>query len=49
MNRWLRDFAYRVDLGWFVFAVAALVAFFIALSTVSVQSLRTDLAIRSIF
>jgi putative ABC transport system permease protein len=40
MNRWLRDFAYRVDLGWFVFAAAALGALFIAMATVSVQGLR---------
>ncbi len=40
MNRWLQDFAYRVDLGWFVFAAAALGALVIAMSTVSLQGLR---------
>jgi putative ABC transport system permease protein len=40
MRRWLEDFAYRVDLGWFVFAAAALGALVIAMGTVSVQGLR---------
>ncbi len=40
MTRWLQDFAYRVDLGWFVFAAAALGALVIALGTVSLQGLR---------
>jgi putative ABC transport system permease protein len=40
MTRWLEDFAYRVDFGWFVFAAAALGAMVIAMGTVSVQGLR---------
>ncbi len=40
MNQWLQDFAYRVELGWIVFAAAAVGALIIALSTVSVQGLR---------
>jgi putative ABC transport system permease protein len=40
MTRWLTDFAYRVDLGWLVFATAALGALVIAMGTVSVQGLR---------
>jgi putative ABC transport system permease protein len=40
MTRWLQDFAYRVDLGWFVFAAAALGALAIAMGTVSLQGLR---------
>jgi putative ABC transport system permease protein len=40
MNQWLQDFAYRVEIGWIVFAAAAVGALFIALSTVSVQGLR---------
>ncbi|MDH4272981.1 MAG: FtsX-like permease family protein, partial [Candidatus Aminicenantes bacterium] len=40
MTRWLQDFAYRVDLGWFVFAAAALGALVIATGTVSLQGLR---------
>jgi putative ABC transport system permease protein len=40
MTRWLQDFAYRVELGWFVFAAAALGALVIAMGTVSLQGLR---------
>jgi putative ABC transport system permease protein len=40
MTRWLQAFAYRVDLGWFVFAAAALGALVIAMATVSLQGMR---------
>ncbi len=40
MNRWLENFAYRVELQWWIFALAGLVAVLIALFTVSVQGLR---------
>jgi putative ABC transport system permease protein len=40
MTRWLQDFAYRVDLGWFVFAAAAVGALAIAMATVSIQGMR---------
>lgn len=40
MSQWLQDFAYRVELGWIVFAAAAVGGLFIALSTVSIQGLR---------
>jgi putative ABC transport system permease protein len=41
MNRWLRNFAYRIDLTIWPFLSAGLAAFFIALLTVSWQSIRT--------
>jgi putative ABC transport system permease protein len=44
MSRWLEDFAYRVPLGWTVFALAGAAALGIALLTVSVQALRAALA-----
>ena len=44
MNLWLRDFAYRISIGWWVFAVAAIVALSIALITVSFQAIRAALA-----
>ncbi|MEM1324907.1 MAG: ABC transporter permease [Bacteroidota bacterium] len=44
MNEWLQDFAYRVELQWWVFALAGLAAIGIALLTVSVQSVRAALA-----
>lgn len=43
MNRWLSDFAYRVDISWWVFALAGLLAIGIALLTVSFQSIRAAL------
>ncbi|HLZ87222.1 MAG TPA: FtsX-like permease family protein, partial [Puia sp.] len=40
MNRWLRDFAYRIDVGWWVFAVTALAAMGIAFLTIGLQAFR---------
>jgi len=44
MHKWLNDFAYRVDIGWWVFIVAGVVAMLIALFTVSFQSIKAALA-----
>jgi putative ABC transport system permease protein len=38
MNKWLENFAYRTELSWWIFALAGLLAFGIALLTVSWQS-----------
>jgi ABC-type antimicrobial peptide transport system permease subunit len=43
-NKWLQDFAYRVEIKWWVFGIAAIVALFIALITVSYQSIKTAIA-----
>jgi putative ABC transport system permease protein len=40
MNKWLQDFAYRVNVGWWIFIVAAVAALLIALFTVSTQALK---------
>jgi putative ABC transport system permease protein len=40
MNKWLQDFAYRVDLGWWVFLLSGLIGLFIALFTVSFQAVK---------
>jgi putative ABC transport system permease protein len=40
MNRWLQEFAYKVDISWWMFALAGLLAIVIALLTVSFQSLK---------
>jgi putative ABC transport system permease protein len=40
MNNWLEDFAYRVNIGWLVFAVAAIAALAIAMVTVSTQAIK---------
>jgi putative ABC transport system permease protein len=44
MNLWLRDFAYRISIGWWVFVFAGGAAFAIALFTVSFQSIRSAMA-----
>jgi putative ABC transport system permease protein len=40
MNKWLENYAYRVELSWWIFAIAGIIAFAIALITVSWQSWR---------
>jgi ABC-type antimicrobial peptide transport system permease subunit len=44
MNKWLQNFAYRIDVGWWVFALAGGLALLIALLTVSTQAIRAALA-----
>ncbi len=43
MKKWLADFAYRIDIAWWIFALAGLLAVGIALVTVSFQSIRAAL------
>ncbi|HEX9955615.1 MAG TPA: FtsX-like permease family protein, partial [Fibrella sp.] len=43
MNRWLQNFAYKIDIEWWVFALAGLLATGIALLTVSFQSIKAAL------
>jgi putative ABC transport system permease protein len=43
MNRWLQDFAYKIDIEWWVFGLAGLLAVGIALLTVSFQSIKAAL------
>jgi putative ABC transport system permease protein len=43
MNQWLRDFAYKIDIEWWIFALAGLLAIGIALLTVSFQSIKAAL------
>jgi putative ABC transport system permease protein len=40
MHQWLQDFAYRITIEWWVFALAGLLAVVIALATISYQALR---------
>ena len=44
MNKWLQDFAYKINIGWFVFVLAGLLAIAIALLTISFQSIKAALA-----
>ncbi|NDU97656.1 ABC transporter permease [Spirosoma terrae] len=43
MTQWLNDFAYKIDLSWWIFALAGLLAIAIALITVSFQSVKAAL------
>jgi putative ABC transport system permease protein len=43
-RKWLENYAYRVELGWEVFALAGGLALLIALLTVSYQSIKSALA-----
>jgi len=40
MHKWLQNFAYKTELSWWIFALAGIIAFGIALLTVSWQSWR---------
>jgi hypothetical protein len=44
MNQWLQDFAYRIDISWWAFTAAGLLAVLIALITVSFQAVKAALA-----
>ncbi len=40
MNKWLQDFAYRIDLSWWMFTLSGGIALVIALATVSFQAIK---------
>jgi ABC-type antimicrobial peptide transport system permease subunit len=40
MRKWLQSYAYRVDLGYFVFFGAMLLALFVAILSVGYQAIR---------
>lgn len=40
MRKWLENFAYRIDLGIWIFAAAGVAAFFVAVLTISTRTLR---------
>jgi len=44
MNKWLQDFAYRIDIGWWMFALSGGIALVIALATVSFQAIKAAIA-----
>jgi putative ABC transport system permease protein len=44
MNKWLQNFAYRVDIGIWIFILSASLALIIALITVSYQSIKAAVA-----
>ena len=44
MHSWLQNFAYRVNISWWIFLLAGLIAAFIAMFTISFQSIKAAIA-----
>ncbi|MDB5229875.1 MAG: hypothetical protein JWN76_680 [Chitinophagaceae bacterium] len=44
LNKWLGDFAYRIDINWWVFILAAFIAIVITLLTVGFQAIKAALS-----
>lgn len=44
LSDWLKDFAYRVNISWWIYVAAAGVAIVIALFTVSVQAMKAAMS-----
>lgn len=44
MNKWLQTFVYRINISWWMFAIAAFLVLFIALITVSFQAIKAAIA-----
>lgn len=44
MSKWLQDFAYRINIGWWIFIVAAVITLLIALCTVIFQAIKAAIA-----
>jgi ABC-type antimicrobial peptide transport system permease subunit len=44
MHQWLQDYAYRIDISWWLFAAGGLVAIIIALATISFQAIKAAIA-----
>ncbi|MCK9212417.1 MAG: FtsX-like permease family protein, partial [Ignavibacteriaceae bacterium] len=44
MNKWLEDFAYRIELSWWMFVFSGLIALMIALITVGYQAIKAAVA-----
>jgi putative ABC transport system permease protein len=43
MNNWLQDFAYRINITWWIFIASAALALMVAMLTVSFQAIRAAL------
>ncbi len=44
MNQWLQDYAYRINISWWLFAAGGLAAIIIALATISFQAIKAAIA-----
>ncbi|MEJ7684800.1 MAG: hypothetical protein WKG06_44540 [Segetibacter sp.] len=43
-NKWLESFAYRINISWWMFAIAALIVMAIAIVTISIQTIKAAAA-----
>jgi putative ABC transport system permease protein len=44
MNHWLHNFAYRINIAWWVFVAAGIIAFLIAFATISFQAVKAAIS-----
>jgi putative ABC transport system permease protein len=44
MDKWLRDYPYRIDIGWWVFAITGIMAILIAFMTICFQAVKAATA-----
>jgi putative ABC transport system permease protein len=44
MSKWLQNFAYKVDISWWIFIIAGALALLIALGTISFQAIKAAVA-----
>ena len=44
MGRWLDDFAYRINISWWVFAISGIITIVIAFATISFQAIRAAIS-----
>ncbi|MEZ4782161.1 MAG: FtsX-like permease family protein [Flavobacteriaceae bacterium] len=44
MNKWLQDFAYKIDLSWWIFAATGIIALLVALFTLSFQAIKAAIS-----
>jgi putative ABC transport system permease protein len=44
VNKWLQDYAYRINISWWIFLLAVLAAMLIALITISFQAIKAAIA-----
>ena len=44
VNKWLQDFAYRINIGWWMFALAGVLVITVALLTIGFQAIKAAIA-----
>jgi putative ABC transport system permease protein len=44
MNKWLQDYAYRIQINWWIFLIAGILAILIAIITISFQAIKAAIA-----